>query len=198
MSYETREAWLAAAAVELSAIIRDRSGLECPAVRIGVGWPAAGRRSNVLGECWVSKAAGDGINEIVIRITATSPTEVLAILTHELIHAALDCQGKHSGAFKRAHGALGFVGSAKGSEPGGELDATLVRVAEELGAYPGAQGLNVPGKGASSAGDKQTTRMIKVECDTCGFTFRASRQWLDRAAGLRCPDADCEGAAHAA
>jgi len=101
----------------------------------------------------------------------------------------LDCQGGHSGAFKRAHTAVGLTGSAKASTVGDELKATLAAMAARLGDYPG--GLK-DRSGLSSAAPKQTTRMLKVECPQCGFTFRTTLKWIDSCgADLRCPDAGC-------
>jgi hypothetical protein len=46
--------------------------------------------------------------------------------------------------------------------------------------------------GAVTVEKKQTTRMIKCECDTCGIIFRTTRQNIEGRM-LRCPDVDCDG-----
>ena len=33
---------------------------------------------------------------------------------------------------------------------------------------------------------KQTTRLIKVACDSCGYTVRISRKWLDHTNATTC------------
>lgn len=194
-NFDTREAWLTAGALRVAEHIHSASGLTVPAtLRIGVGWPAKGKRSNTLSECWPRKASDDGVNEIVMRTTVREPVELLAVLTHECIHAALNCEDKHGGRFKKAHAALGFEGGAKTSTPGLALRGTLELLAQELGEYPGTRGLR---DGAdSSAGKKQTTRMLKCECDTCGFVFRTTATWIEAANyALRCPSLDCGGEA---
>lgn len=193
-TYKTREQWLQAAAVKLRRLLSDRAGLECPEVRIGVGWPSSGARSNVGGQCWARRVSADEIAEITIRVTITDAVTVLAVQLHEMIHAALDCEHKHGGPFKAAHTALGFTGSAKGCTPGDDLRADLAAIAERLGAYPGAEFK----AGVSSGPAKQTTRMIKAECEACGFTFRAARTWLEAAESLTCPDASCGGSVEVA
>lgn len=196
--FDTREAWLQAGALRIAEHIRATSGLTVPTtLRIGVGWPAKGKRSNTMGECWAMTATDDGVNEIVMRTTVREPVELLAVLTHECIHAALNCEDKHGGRFKKAHAAAGFEGSAKTHTTGQALRGTLDLLAAELGEYPGARGLK---DGAdSSAGKKQTTRMLKVECDTCGFVFRTTAQWIDAAeSDMQCPARNCEGTAYLA
>lgn len=194
MGYTTREEWLQAAADQLRPLLAERSGLTAPTVRIGVGWTSKGRRSAAIGECWKAAAAADGVNEITVRVTHNSDVlGVLGTLLHEMIHAALDCEDGHGGRFKRAHTAVGFRGSARTSaERTDELTADLQRIAATLGEYPGARGLAVAP--ASSAAAKQSTRMIKLLCHACGFTFRCTRQWIDAAGGgaMRCPDPLCD------
>lgn len=190
----TREQWLQNAAAELRPMLATASGFEVPTVRIGVGWPSSGIRSAAEGQCWKTSVSGDGIAEITVRVSVTDPIRVLSILLHELIHAALDCEGGHGGEFKQAWRAVGFTGRAKGSKPGDTLAAELGRIAERLGAYPAAE-FNA----AVGEVKRQTTRMLKAECAVCGFVFRTARQWIDQAAdGLRCPDVLCDGSAVAA
>ena len=78
---------------------------------------------------------------------------------------------------------------------GAEWDAWAKPILKRLGALPHAKL-----SGQSSGPKKQTTRMLKAECDTCGFTFRATRTWLcevvDEAVRVRvmyCPLPDCGG-----
>ena len=117
-------------------------------------------------------------------------------MAHECLHAALNCAGGHRGAFLKAHNAIGLTGSARASTVGPELAATFAAIAARLGQFPGA-GIK-PGSG-STAPAKQTTRMIKVECDACGFLFRTTAQWIAASGGwMRCPSSDCDGIAEVA
>ncbi len=40
---------------------------------------------------------------------------------------------------------------------------------------------------------KQTTRMLKLTCDSCGWTCRTTRAHIDGHGLLKCPDERCEG-----
>lgn len=188
--FETREEWLQAASVELRSVMLAETGLTIPNVRVGVGFTSGGLRTNELGQTWARKASKDGINEITVRVTVNDPVDVLAVLGHELIHAALDCKGAHGKTFTRAHLAMGYVSDSKGCVLGAELREAYAALTEALGDYPGDDGLAV-----AAMKKKQTTRMRKCTCVTCGFTFRTTARWIaDRA--LECPDVECEGAVH--
>jgi hypothetical protein len=187
--FETREEWLQAAAAEMRGALVDRARLTVPEVRIGVGWPSGGMRTKTGGQTWARKASADGINEITIRVDVNDATDVLCILGHELIHAALDCHGGHGKMFQRAFGLMGYVNDPKASVPGAGLREEYETLARALGDYPSADGLAI-----AARKKKQTTRMIKCECVACGFIFRTTAKWADGSRALRCPDYDCGGA----
>lgn len=213
----TREVWLAGAVQALTPIINAICGEivpAVPAVRVGVGFPSAGQRSSVRGECWVRRMATDGVNEIILRVTlAANVVDILGTLTHEMLHAALDCQDGHSGRFAKACKAFGFIRATDSLDKTPECRERLQAVADSLGEYPGLTGLREwdasygsnpigIGKGTikapkaprvTSGPAKQGTRMVKCTCDICGFTFRATRKWLDKPSGVRCPDDQCAG-----
>lgn len=189
VTFQTREEWLEAAVENLRPVLRARAGLEVPTVRVGVGFPSGGLRSNVGGQTWKREASEDGINEITIRVTVCDPVEVLAVLGHELIHAAMDCVGGHGKRFNTAFLAVGYTGSPKGCTPGNVLRTELASLSEALGNYPGDGGLAV-----AAEKKKQGTRMLRCECAECGFVFRTTQKWVAAAVlGLSCPDANCGG-----
>lgn len=185
----TREEWLDAAVDAMRPAWERRTGLSIPKVRVGVGFPSGGLRSAVGGQTWTRASSPDGINEITIRVTLSDPVEVLAILGHELVHAAMDCKGGHGKRFASAMSMIGYVGSPKASEAGNVLKQELTALAEALGEYPGDAGLAVEAEKR-----KQGTRMIRISCNSCGFVFRTTQKWVDKAAGsLSCPDYECGG-----
>ena len=221
VQYETgsREVWLAGAVQALTPLVNDICGDIIPAmpvVRVGVGFPSSGQRSAVRGECWVRRMATDGINEIILRITLeANVVDILGTLTHEMMHAALDCQDGHSGRFAKACKAFGFIRATDSLDKTPECRERLQAVADGLGTYPGLTGLREAtmdgwpvgtvlgvGKGSikapktpriTSGPAKQGTRMVKCTCDVCGFVFRTTRKWIGAAEGLRCPDSGCSG-----
>ena len=63
---------------------------------------------------------------------------------------------------------------------GPELAAKLAKLTAKLGPYP--HGDMTP----AATGRKQTTRMIKVECISCGCVLRMTRTWLDQVGPPTC------------
>ena len=184
--FETREEWLQAAADALRTPMFSRTDLPVPDVRIGVGWPSGGMRTRVGGQTWARSASVDGVNEITVRVDIHDAVEVLCILGHELIHAALDCKGGHGKMFQRAFYLMGYVNDPKSHMPGDALRAEYATLAASLGDYPSADGLAV-----AARKKKQTTRMIKCECQECGFIFRTTAKWAEGKT-LVCPDELCQ------
>lgn len=135
-SYKTREEWLTAATTALRPILEERTGMTLPKViRLSCGWPHATPGRGV-GWCYESEVSSDRSSNVFVSPTVTSPFLILAILGHELIHAADDCRSNHNGPFRKAHKAMGFVGKPTGCEAGPELQSILVRIARRLGEYP--------------------------------------------------------------
>lgn len=171
--YPTREAWLLAAVEELrpffAAIDRDLP----ERIRVSTGWSKGARKAGV-GWCWKSSAAEDDSSSIFISPELAEPLVILAVLLHEMSHAANDCRDAHGGDFRRMWAAHGFIGKPTMSVPSEALTAKLVLVEQYLGAYPHA-------KLSPQASIKpQTTRMIKVEAPCCGYIVRTTQRWLDR------------------
>lgn len=175
----TREAWLQ----RLAELVRPwyvELGLEVPAVRIGVGFTSKGARSTRIGECWHPAASADGVPEIYVHPTLHEPIKVAETLVHELLHAALPPDTKHGAGFRRPALALGLTGRMTATAAGPALVERLTPVLEQLGPYPHAA-FTPRVNGTSSAGPKQTTRMLKCTCSTCGYTVRTTRKWLELA-----------------
>ena len=123
--------------------------------------------------------------EITVRVDIHDAVDVLSILGHELIHAALDCKGGHGKTFQRAFYLMGYVNDPKSHAVGEGLRTEYATLAASLGDYPSADGLAV-----AARKKKQTTRMIKCECPTCGFIFRTTAKWAEGRV-LVCPDEQC-------
>jgi hypothetical protein len=178
--YGTREEWLNAAVVLLNPMLAEKTALRPKRqVLVSAGWPRRDRGGRVIGQCYNS-LPGEGANHIFISPMLSTATDVLPTLLHELIHAADDCESQHKGPFRAAWKALGFIDKPTLSVPGPELKAALREIAGELGAYPHKK-LN-----PITAGKPQTTRMLKVECPSCGCVVRMTRRWLDEAGAPEC------------
>lgn len=175
--YETREQWLEAAVIGVSQLFKEIS-VELPKVRVSVGWPSKGglaSKGKVIGQCWNTKAAKDGVAQIFISPMLGS--EAIGVLVHELIHAWDDCVSGHKGAFATVARKIGLVGKLTVTTVGDELAEKLKIILKDLGEYPHSQLIvsemekQVP---------KQTTRMLKlVAPDCCNYTVRTTQKWID-------------------
>ena len=185
MNHATRETYLQAATTHLAPLFAAQ-GFPLPPVRASVGIPAGGSGGKLkrIGECWDKRASGDNTTEIFICPSQSEPVQVLAILLHELVHAAVGLECGHKGPFKRVALALGLEGKMTETTPSPELAADLATLADTLGDYPHAA-LNT----ALSGRKKQGTRMIKLTCDDCGWSCRTAQKNVD--AGL--PTCHCRG-----
>lgn len=141
--------------------------------RVSVGFPAGSRGGKAIAVCWSSKASADGTNEIFVTPALDDSVEILAALTHELIHYSDDLKSGHRGHFAHVARAIGLTGKMTATRPNKALAAQLAEYVDILGAIPHAK-LDATKSGQG----KQTTRMIKVECDCCEFTFRATQKHI--------------------
>jgi len=99
---------------------------------------------------------------------------MLATLTHELIHYTDNCASGHKGHFAKTARAAGLIGKLTATQAGPELTQQLQHIIDAYGPIPHAA--LTP---ANSGKKKQTTRMIKVTCKNCGFNFRASAKQIN-------------------
>ena len=155
-------------------------------IRIACSWPsrnAGPSNRRAIGQNFSPAASADGTNEIIISMVLDDPIRVLDVLTHELVHALVGNEHGHKGPFRTLAKAVGLEGKMTATVAGEELTATLKEIYEELGEYPHAQ-LDI------SNVKKQSTRLIKMECNDCGFIARASRKAIEDA-GL--PTCGCGG-----
>lgn len=188
--HTTRESWLLAF-VDASRPQFEAAGAPLPeAIRVAIGMPSAGARSNVIGECWTFAASADGAVEIFIRPSLQSDASRVAdVLTHELIHAALGIEEGHGHGFRRVMKALGLSGKATATVAGPEWHTWADPILADLGPLPGAALMDSAVKGGKK---KQTTRYLKVVCTDCEWQARVTAKHLE-GRELRCPDAHCEG-----
>jgi len=170
-----RETWLTEQA---QFILDDIIALHSPIptdrpFRISIGFPS-GRPSKVLAQCWKAKASADNTNEIFVSPTVDDSIEILAALAHELIHYTDDCESGHQHHFAKVARAIGLEGKLTATVAGPTLTEQLQQYVDLLGPIPHAKlDANESGK------KKQGTRMLKVECDCCGFAFRATQKHID-------------------
>lgn len=188
----TREAWLQAAIDALRPMFA-QVGAVVPDVHASVGFPSTNVRKRI-GECW--HGAEGELHQIFVSPVLDDIITVLGVLVHELVHAALPQGTGHGKAFGTVARALGLEGKMTATTVGDTLKDQLKELVAELGDYPHVK-LTLGGT------KKQTTRMLKVECngapedadeeteaiDPCGFIFRTTAKWIATFDGCKwkCP-----------
>lgn len=171
----TREEWLQRAVPVLIDLLR---GVGAPAFavpQVSVGFPsrrALSAKNRAIGQCWT--IPGDRASHIFVSPVLAEPLDVLAVLLHELIHAAVPKAG-HKGEFRTLAKATGLIGKMTSTEAGPELLKRLNVLLSEIGAYPHHV---LTADEAEAAIPKQGARMLKIECPDCGYTCRTSAKWL--------------------
>jgi predicted Zn-ribbon and HTH transcriptional regulator len=171
-SITTRELWLVQASdILLDELIMPKTTAARPPVRVSVGWPAGSAKA--IGQCWARANSSSGHNELFITPAISDSMLVLQTLVHELIHAVDDCQSGHKGPFAALARAVGLEGPLTATKAGPGLAEFLGVVHKELGDIPHATL-------ETSNRKKQSTRMLKAECSSCEFSFRASKTQLDK------------------
>jgi SprT-like family len=179
-----REAWLAS-------LVERLKPLFAPAIipanlRVACGWPSHGAtrtKGRVIGQCWGSTSSKDGHYEIFVSPILDDPMRVAGVLAHELVHAVVGVQAKHGKEFKQLATRIGLTGKMTATTEGEAFRAALVPILADLGPYPHAE-LSA----SNSNRPKQSTRLLKAECGSCGYTVRITRKWIDEVGAPHCPE----------
>ena len=179
-----REQWLMAAVDYLVPIFEAR-GYLVPAVKVSVGFPSTGGKGRHLGQCWSSKAAEDGLNQIFIAPHLKTPLDFLDTLVHELVHAVDNCESGHGEGFKKIALDVGLKGPMRSAGAGDHLKQDLIRITEKLGVFPHGR-LSLPIPTAQKA-----PKRPGAKCAKCGYEVVMLKKHLDLGPPI-CPK-DMEG-----
>lgn len=189
MEQDNRESWLNRVAVGMAPLFTALGTPLPDRVRVAIGFTSAGRKGKAIGECWDNRRSADGHFEIFIRpdlahAPDAMPAQIAAILAHELVHAAVGIAAGHGRAFQRIALGLGLVGPMRATTPGNAFLAAVVPILAAAGPLPHAR---LDTGGQTTAPKKQAARMLKCECQACGYTVRTARKWLETAGAPLCP-----------
>lgn len=171
---KTREEWLMWAVDLMRNKLFVEHGFKIPtAVRISVGFPST-KRGGRIGECWNPANSGDKHSEIFLHPKLDNAVEVLSVVAHELIHA-MRPQASHGKEFKEVAVAIGLEGKMTATTAGEALTRTLRDYSQVLGPYPHAclNSMKLAGE------KKQGTRLLALECPSCGYKIRVTQKWID-------------------
>ncbi|WP_066779414.1 SprT-like domain-containing protein [Sphingomonas sp. CCH5-D11] len=197
MDHDNRESWLNRVAIGMEPLFEALDAPLPSRVRVAIGFTSRGARGRAIGECWDNRCSDDGHFEIFIRpdlahAPDAMPTQIAAILAHELVHAAVGIAAGHGKAFKRIAVGLGLVGKMTATTPGDAFLAAVAPILAVAGPLPHAR---LDTGGETTRPKKQATRLLKCECKTCGYTVRTARKWLEEVGAPVCP-AEGHGAMH--
>ncbi len=189
MEQDNRESWLNRVAVGMAPLF---AALDAPLpsrVRVAIGFTSRGAKGKAIGECWDNRCSGDGHFEIFIRpdlahAPDAMPAQIAAILAHELVHAAVGIAAGHGKAFKRVAVGLGLFGPMRATLPGDAFLAAIAPILARVGPLPHAR---LDTNGETTRPKKQAARMLKCECQACGYTVRTARKWLQTVGAPLCP-----------
>jgi hypothetical protein len=178
--YRTREEWLVAALWKKLDAHFTAAGFEVPSnIKVTCGWPsrqATARKIRRIGECWDSTASADTQFEIFISPLIDDRIDVIAILLHEVIHATVGLAAGHRAPFSQAAKKLGLMSPWTQIHPSEELKVEIAGWLNDLGEYPHGK---IDVAHGQSSDRKQSTRMLKLECGSCGTIVRTSHKWLE-------------------
>ena len=178
----TREDWLTKIAERMAPWFSDL-GCPLPRVRMAIGFPSTGSKGKRIGECWAGEASADGTHEILIRPDLDNPEEVAAVLAHELAHAAVGIKAGHGRPFAKVAKAIGLEGKMTATTAGEAFKRNVAPILADVGILPHAR----LGFGENSGPKKQKGRLLKAECQECGYTVRVTHKWVEEAGAPHCP-----------
>lgn len=167
----TREQWLLNAIGILHTDKFKPLGYKFNNIRVSVGFPDT---KKAVGQWWEPKATEDNFASIFIHPGKGDPIEILDILVHELCHDACGAKAGHGPVFKKCAHEVGLEGKMRSAHANKELLVYLKKLAGKLGKFPHS----ALKKNAKGPTPKQGTRMIKIECESCGFICRAAMSKL--------------------
>jgi hypothetical protein len=177
--HKHRETWLSLFGCECENYIYQQTGLRCGQWTISCGFPKGGRKS--IGQCWSAKASEGNRCEIFIHPILSTAEEVMHVVAHELLHAALPGQG-HNRQFLAAANQIGLKGPARCTTAGPAFSEWTGRILPIIGEYPHER-LN--SLGATTT--KQSTRLLKAKCRQCGYIVRVTSLWIKNVGAPHCP-----------
>jgi hypothetical protein len=177
-----REEWLGRLVEALRPMFADQGAKLPKKIRVSCGWPGGGSSRKRIGEAWSAECSADDTHETFISPSLDDAVRVADVLVHELVHHAVGTKEGHKRPFARLAKALGLEGKMTATVAGKELKAKLEAITYKLGHYPHAA------LSLSSNTKKQSTRMLKVECNRkeCGCVLRMTKKWLEDVGAPRC------------
>src|SRR6266852_2514283 len=116
------------------------------------------------------------------------PMQVVEILGHELVQAAVGIAAGHGREFRRVAKGIGLKGQMVATTAGPEFEKAMQPILQAAGPLPhGRLHLKIGGSSHSSRRKKQYSWQIKCACTNCGYIVHTTRKWLELAGTPLCP-----------
>jgi hypothetical protein len=147
-------------------------------IRVSIGWPKRAASCGAIGECWSTAASSDQHAEMFISPQLADGVQIVGVLAHELGHATVGAGHGHGPVFKRCALAIGLMGPMRATTPSAEFVTWAEKLFKRIGPYPSGFLTDTP---------KQGARLLKCECNTCGYLARVTRKWISLAGPPVCP-----------
>lgn len=178
IKHKTREGWLQAATKKLRPVFKKHQSEIPTLLYVGCGWPRGGK-AEVIGQCFGKTWTLDGATHIFVSPTQGDAIQVLAVLVHELVHAAVGCEEGHKGKFKTLARALGLEGKLTATTVSEKsiLYPILVKISDELGDYPHSR--MFPKRKATNPSKKSWVRLYSttIEDYTLTMSIRVFKEY---------------------
>lgn len=176
----TREAWLTKVGTAMQGWFVDL-GFPLPAFEIRTGFPSVGRRSPNITESWTQD---DGASYVIfVRPDRSDSIEVAAAVAFQLCRIAVGERDSHGYLFRHLAISIGLKGTKSESPPGTLFKELAKPLLENAGPLPSPDITPTDQEKKT----RQTTRLVKVACEECGYVVRVSRKWLDDVGPPLCP-----------
>ena len=148
--------------------IRDKLKASC-SVMVGM---RKSKKFNAIGQHLPTEWNKNANHELLISPVLEDEITVVGVLIHEMVHAIQrhlygNDVKPHGKEFRAIALAVGLEGKMTATTESPELAEKIKKWVSEIGKYPHNK-VNFDGR------TKQTTRLLKLECQHCGFICRAS------------------------
>lgn len=141
------------------------------------------KNARAIGLHFSPQSSKGAYHEIMISPTIEESARVADILIHEIVHAIAGNENGHNKIFRKCALSVGLTGKMTATIASDDLKSKLNSWVSEFGEYPHRE-LMLSGK-------KQSTRLIKCECE-CGYNVRITRKWLNDLGAPICPSCNIQ------
>ena len=177
----TREQWLKEVAGLMSNWFVDL-GFPLPKYDIQSGFPSSGQRSNTVAESWTHDNGDSFV--LIVRPDQNDSLTVAAAIAQQLCSIAAGPKDQYGHLFQHLAISIGLRGKKFETAPGQVFKELYRPVVKTIGSIPESETMTQN----YVRTNKQTTRLIKVSCNDCGYVARVSRKWIENVGPPHCPE----------